>query len=80
METIPQAKQPGPVVGNHDRAGEKGMKAMPNAKQLQNRIRAPFLVLMLESPKKTQMGILSLLSMFHISLKSGPATIFKFIG
>jgi hypothetical protein len=70
MVTIPQAKQPGPVVGNHDRAGEKGMQASPNTKQLQNRIRAPFRVLMLESPKKTQWGMLSLLSMFRISFKS----------
>jgi len=64
MGTIPHAKQPDPAVGNHDGAGEKGMKAIPNAKQLQNRIRAPFRVLMLESPKKTQWGMLSLLSMF----------------
>lgn len=64
METIPQAKQPGPAAGNHDGAGEKGMQAIPNTKQLQNRIRAPFRVLMLESPKKTQWGMLSLLSMF----------------
>lgn len=70
METTPQARQPGPVVGNHARAGEKGMQATPNAKQLQNRIRAPFRVLMLESPKKTQMGMLSLLSTVQISFNS----------
>ncbi|BAN35232.1 hypothetical protein SCD_n01406 [Sulfuricella denitrificans skB26] len=75
MGTIPQAKQPGPVVGNHGRAGEKGMQAIPNAKQLQNRIRAPFRLLMLESPKKTQIGMLSLLSMFQIPFKSGSASI-----
>lgn len=77
MGTIPQAKQLGPVVDNHDGAGEKGMKAIANAKQLQNRIRAPFRVLMLESPKKTQIGILSLLSMFQISFKSGSASVFN---
>ena len=80
MGTIPQAKQPGPAVDNHDGAGEKGMQAAPNAKQLQNRVRAPFRVLMLESPKKTQRGMLSLLSMFQISLQVWIDFDIKFIG
>jgi hypothetical protein len=78
MEMIPQAKQPGPVAGNQDRAGENGMQAIPNTKQLQNRVRAPFRVLMLESPKKTQWGMLSLLSMFLSFLLNPDSVKLKF--
>lgn len=62
MGTTPQAKQPGPVFGSHDRAGEKGMHATPKATQLQKRIRPPLRVLILEMPRKTQSGMLLLLS------------------